>query len=177
MSQSVILSFLGADRPGLVEAVSTAVSARGGNWLESRMARLGGQFAGVARVAIEAGQVAALRVDFEGLRARGLEVTLVPESSASGSRPVGWLRAHLDLVGQDRPGIVSEVSGVLARHGVNVEDFSSTVESAAMAGGILFRCEAEMMVPDAAALRKVRGALESLAGDLMVDVRPSPARP
>ena len=52
---SLILTIVGPDRPGLVRALSEAVAARGGSWLESRMARLAGQFAGI--VLVEAPEV------------------------------------------------------------------------------------------------------------------------
>ena len=46
----LVLTLIGPDRPGLVEAVAEVVAAHGGNWLESRMARLAGKFAGILRI-------------------------------------------------------------------------------------------------------------------------------
>ncbi len=43
----LVLTLIGPDRPGLVEAVAEPIAAHGGNWLESRMAHLAGQFAGI----------------------------------------------------------------------------------------------------------------------------------
>ena len=42
MEESLVMTVMGEDRPGLVEALARTVSERGGNWLESRMSHLAG---------------------------------------------------------------------------------------------------------------------------------------
>ena len=44
------MTLLGTDRPGLVRVLADLVANHGGNWLDSRMARLAGQFAGIVRI-------------------------------------------------------------------------------------------------------------------------------
>ena len=51
----LVLTLIGSDRPGLVEAVAEVIAGHGGNWLESRMAHLAGKFAGILRVEIPEG--------------------------------------------------------------------------------------------------------------------------
>jgi len=82
----------------------------------------------------------------------------------------GGVAARLELVGQDRPGIVRQISGVLAAHGVNVEELTTGTESAPMSGGLLFRAAAEVSLPAGVRLETVRAELEQIAADLMVDV-------
>lgn len=168
-----LLTVIGEDRPGLVESLASVVAAHGGNWLESRMARLGGQFAGIVRVEIPEDRADGLARALAGGQARGVQVTL----TAAGAAPVpaaGGVRVKLSLVGHDRPGIVRDVTGVLARHGVNVEELVTGTESAAMSGDLLFRAEAEIRVPAGTPLESVRSALEAIAADLMVDVDLTP---
>ena len=43
---------IGRDRPGLVQRLASLVADHGGNWLESRMSRLGGEFAGILRLTV-----------------------------------------------------------------------------------------------------------------------------
>ena len=50
----LVMTVIGVDRPGLVQIVAARVADHGGNWLESRMCRLGGQFAGILRIEVEA---------------------------------------------------------------------------------------------------------------------------
>jgi glycine cleavage system regulatory protein len=78
--------------------------------------------------------------------------------------------AVVELVGHDRPGIVRAVSAVFARHGVNVEEFSSERGGAPMGGGILFQARASIRVPAPVRLAALRADLEQIAADLMVDL-------
>ena len=165
---TLILTLLGPDRPGLVEAVAGPVAAHGGNWLESRMARLAGQFAGILRVEVPDGQAAALEQALARLEASGLRVvvTRATEPAAPEERRL----MVLDLVGLDRPGLVREISQVLAERGVNIEELSTDRGAAAMSGELLFRSHARVHVPAATDAAELRARLERLAGDLMVQV-------
>ena len=162
------MTIIGADRPGLVQLVASRVADHGGNWLESRMCHLGGQFAGIARVEVPAEREAELRQALQGLGADGLRVSV-----AAGEVPglaAGGVAATIELVGQDRPGILRNVTSVLAAHGVNVEELSSECVSAPMGGGNLFQARVRVLVPPAVKLEAVRADLEKIAADLMVDL-------
>ena len=78
-----ILTLIGPDRPGLVEAVAEQVVASGGNWMASRMARLGGKFAGIAQVAVLETQIAELKQKLAALESDGLVVHIESASSSS----------------------------------------------------------------------------------------------
>ena len=60
MRRSLVLTLLGPDRPGLVEAMAALIARHGGNWLESRMASLAGEFAGILRVEVDEDSAAEL---------------------------------------------------------------------------------------------------------------------
>jgi glycine cleavage system regulatory protein len=171
MIESLVMTIIAADRPGLVERVAACVADHGGNWLESRMCHLGGRFAGIARVEVAAEKLTALKRALHGLEADGLRI--VVESGAGTSATAG-VAATLELVGNDRPGILRTVTGVLAAHGVNVEELSSECISAPMGGGELFQARARVLVPAGVKLEKVRADLEKIATDLMVDLNLRP---
>jgi glycine cleavage system regulatory protein len=169
----LVMTIIGADRPGLVQLVASRVADHGGNWLESRMCHLGGQFAGLARVEVPAERVAELRSALHRLETEGLRVTVDDgEGFAPAARGVA---ATLELVGQDRPGILRTVTAVLATHGVNVEELSSECISAPMGGGNLFQARVRVLVPPTVKLEAVRADLEKIAADLMVDLTLRPA--
>jgi glycine cleavage system regulatory protein len=174
---SLVLTLIGPDRPGLVEAVAEVIAAHGGNWLESRMAHLAGKFAGVLRAEVPAERSRALVEALSRLEARGLRVVA---ELAAGPPPAGERRSmDLEVVGLDRPGIVREISQLLARHAINVEELSTDRTSAPMSGEMLFRAQARVHVPGEADLTAVRAGLERLANDLMVEVtlvEPDPDR-
>ena len=164
----LVLTLIGPDRPGLVEAVAGPIAAHGGNWLESRMAHLAGQFAGILRVEVPDAKAPALTDALHRLEARGLRITI-----EGGPRPApstGRRTLVVDLVGLDRPGIVREISHVLAERGVNIEELTTDRTVAAMSGEPLFRAHARVRLPPAADVTALRRALERLGTDLMVEV-------
>jgi glycine cleavage system regulatory protein len=175
MLATLVMTVIGADRPGLVQLVSARVADFGGNWLESRMCHLGGQFAGILRVEVGVERVDELVGALHRLEKDGLRIIVHAEGSDHAAKGAGAV-AMLELVGQDRPGILRSVSGVLAAHGVNVEELASERVSAPMGGGTLFQARATVLVPVAVNLAAVRGDLERIAADLMVDLKFAPAK-
>lgn len=163
---SVILTVVGSDRPGLTKALADAVHAAGGNWLESHLARLGGRYVGSVLVDLPAGAQGELEAAARRIDAEGLSVTVL--ATVDQSEPLGTM-LRLELVGQDRPGIVREVTAVLADLGVNIEDFATAIESGAQSGLPLFRATARLMVPAGTSTDAVGEALEAISGEIMVD--------
>lgn len=170
MLSTLVMTVIGADRPGLVQLVATRVADHGGNWLESRMCHLGGQFAGLLRVEVDSARVDELVGALHRLETDGLRVIVHAEGGDATAKAAGAV-AVVELVGQDRPGILRSVSGVFAAHGVNVEELSSERVSAPMGGGTLFQARATVLVPASVSLAAVRADLEKIAADLMVDLK------
>jgi glycine cleavage system regulatory protein len=167
----LVLTVIGSDRPGLVELVSRIIAGHGGNWLESRMARLGGEFAGIIRVEIPAAAEPALARDLAALSAQGLTVV----SRSGGVEPPAARRfAALELVGLDRPGIVRDISQALARSGANVEELTTSCESAPMSGEPLFKAVIKIGLPDGCEVADIRSGLEEIAANLLVDISLEP---
>ena len=163
----LVMTIISPDRTGLVESVARTVADHGGNWLESRMCRLGGEFAGILRIEIPAEKKSALLAALQKLQANGLQILVrddAPVSAASGKQ------TKLEIVGSDRPGIVRDITSALARAGVNVEEFSSEVVSAPMSGETLFKAVARLQLPDRCNLAALKTDLEKIAADLLVDV-------
>jgi glycine cleavage system regulatory protein len=164
----LVLTLIGPDHPGIVDSVAEVVAAHGGNWLESRMAHLAGKFAGVLCVEVADEQAAALEEALDRLEVSGLKV--IVERSA----PVEAPRQHameIDLLGLDRPGLVHEVSTVLAAHRINVEELTTDRPSAAHSGDRMFRAHIRVNIPETVDVAAVRQSMERLAGDLMVEIR------
>lgn len=169
----VVLTLVGPDRPGLVEAVADAIAAQGGNWLESRMAHLAERFAGILRVELPPDRIEALRAALARLESRGLRIVIETGRSGEASEPPAAEARpmELELLGLDRPGLVREVSRLLAQAGINVEELSTDRSSAPMSAEMMFRARARLHVPTGVDIAGVRAGLERLAGDLMVEIR------
>jgi glycine cleavage system regulatory protein len=168
MQIPVVMTVISPDRTGVVEAIARTVADHGGNWLESRMCRLGGEFAGILRVEIPAEKKSALLDALQKLQSNGLQIVIradPPAAAAAAGR-----QTRLEIVGNDRPGIVREITRALARAGVNVEEFSSEVVSAPMSGETLFKAAARLQLPVPCDLAALKKDLEKIAADLLVDV-------
>ena len=172
MRTTLVMTIIGPDRTGIVDSLARPIAEHGGNWLESRMCRLGGQFAGLARVEVETDQSAPLRSALEGLNVNGLTITITSDTDPNASTEVSLV--DVELMGQDRPGLLRAITGVFAQHALNVEDLSSECTEAPQGGGILFKASATVSVPATADLDAVGDDLEKIAADLMVDIQLAP---
>lgn len=168
MSKKLVITIIGKDRPGMVDTVSETVLAHEGNWRDSRMTRLGGRFAGVALIEVPKPKLEALEAALTALEKDGIWV--YSQETSRLDVEGDFRELTLELFGQDRPGIVQQISSTLADRKISIDDMSTSLEDAPMAGGGLFRMEAHLLAPVDADLDELRQALESLADDLMVEV-------
>ena len=166
--QSLVITIVGPDRPGLVESLSRTIASHGGSWVESSLSHLAGQFAGVVRATVEDEASDALEAALVGLTTDALRVMVQRGSAPADDEPRRTV--ELDLVGSDRPGIVQAVSRALAELGVNMESLETACEGAPMSGGQLFKAAATLHLPGDLPLPSVRAAIEAVAADLMVDI-------
>ncbi|MDB6065079.1 MAG: glycine cleavage system protein [Pedosphaera sp.] len=168
MDVPLVMTIIGRDRTGLVETVASLVAEHEGNWLECRMCRLGGEFAGILRIQLPAENQAALAYDLEALQSRGINVTVCCDAGPTPALDKSL--TTLEIVGQDRPGIILEITRALASQRVNVEELSSECVSAPMTGEPLFKARARLQLPPDCPVARLRQDLEEIAADLMVDI-------
>ena len=168
MNTSIVLTVIADDRPGVIQTVSSVVTEFGGSWTQSSMSSLAGHFAGILLVSVPGDRTQAFIEKLHSLESAGLRVT----ASVSSEAPATGKTRHyaLELVGNDRPGIVHDITSLLASHNVNVLNLETIVEGASMGGGELFKATAELVVPVTADIDILEGEIEELANDLMVDI-------
>jgi glycine cleavage system regulatory protein len=171
----LVLTFVGDDRPGLVNAISEKVADCGATWLESRSVRLAGKFAGVVLVSVPDENLVPLESALAKLAPAGLRVSIERGAAAEADRPARTVK--LEVVGNERPGIVRDVTQALTRLGVNIEEFASGVGGEPFTGVKLFRATARLSVAEGLKLEDLRKALERLAGEIMVDLAVGESEP
>jgi glycine cleavage system regulatory protein len=166
MQATLVMTVIGKDRTGLVESVAQLVAEHGGNWLESRMCRLGGEFAGIVRVTVPKAQQQILEASLGKLS--GLTIVVRGDEPAQSAATAALVA--LEVVGQDRPGIVREITRALSAQGINVEELTTECVSAPMSGETLFQAKAKILIPANVALDKLRQTLESSLAGLTVEL-------
>ncbi len=165
----MVITLIGDARAGLVDAVAGVVADHGGNWDRSHLAELAGKFAGIVLVQISDAAVDALLGDLEALETQGLLAITAELAAAPAVVDTSGSQVTLELTGQDHPGIVHEISHVLAQQGISIDELETAVAPAPQ-GGNLFLANAVLELPAGTDLASVRDALEAVAHDLMVDL-------
>lgn len=169
MRSSFIITFIGDDRPGLVEALSAIVEGNGGNWHESRLSQLGGKFAGLVLVSLPRENAEALEEGLRSLHDSGLSVRVTPTEETAPPLP-GGRDIHLSLLGPDRPGIVREVSHALAERHINVIEMDSEVRSAPMSAEPLFSASIDATIPETVDLSELQDSLDDIANKMTLEI-------
>ncbi len=168
MLTSFVVTIIGADRPGIVSLLADRARSFGANWAGSRMASLAGQFAGIVHFEVAAESAEPLAAALRALESQGLAVVIA--RSEAPPVPPGRRMVKLELVGQDRPGIVRDLSASLAKRGVSIEELHTEIVSAAMSAEHLFKVKALLVVPESLGNDALRSELEALANEMMVDI-------
>jgi glycine cleavage system regulatory protein len=169
MTTTMVFTFVGADKPGLVGKLAQTVSSHGGNWLESRMSELAGHFAGIVQVGVSQADLPALRAALAALSSDQLTIIVAGAGPHGGTlEPDHLLR--LTIIGNDRPGIVREVATALAARNINVHDMVTTITSAPMSGAPWFEATVSVEVPVALDLAELKAQLDTIANALSLDI-------
>jgi len=169
MKTPIVLTVISDDHPGIIKIVSEALQEHGGNWSQSSMSSLAGQFAGILLASVPEENAAACLATLAGLESQGIQITarVCGDESAVESTS----EYTLELVGHDHPGIVHDITTVLASHQISIHDLETNVEGASMGGGELFKANALLQVPAGADVEALENELHDMANDLMVDIR------
>jgi glycine cleavage system regulatory protein len=168
MNHYLTLTIISDDRPGVIEKVATIVASHGGNWLESNMSRLAGKFAGILLVNVETREQPKLLQELGALSTEGIKI--IAEPTTESNQELGE-HLLLTLVGNDRPGIIGELSSILTRLDVNVEELCTNCEDAPMSSETLFKASAVISFLNSNIQREeLRYELELLSDDLIVEL-------
>lgn len=178
MQTSFIVTFIGDDRPGLVEQLSAVIEKNQGNWQESRLSQLGGKFAGLILVALPANGGPSLEADLAALAASGISVRVTAtghiadaqRTHAPVAAPISGRDITLSVIGPDRRGIVREISHALAQRRINVLEMTSDVHSAPMSAEMIFTARIAAWIPEATNMDELRASLDEIADHMTLEI-------
>jgi glycine cleavage system regulatory protein len=174
MRTYLVVTITCPDRPGIVERITEVLVAFSANWEESRLARLGGDFAGIAKISVPPEQAEPLARALRDLAQEQLTVVVKVTQSAAPDAWAGYPLFELRLVGADHEGIVHRVSAYLASQGINVEALETEMVPAPVSATPLFQMQAQIKVPPGLALAELRRNLDRIGDELGVDIAVEP---
>lgn len=168
MQTSLVITILGPDQPGLVKTLSHTLQQNQASWTDSRMSHLAGKFAGLLQVIVPEEHLEKLTADLQNLRSDSFHIQI--EQSDAGSIKAATQLLELELLGQDRPGIIHDITRHLSTLNVNIEELESEIKEASMSGGTLFIAKLKLGLPENVTADEVQDVLESMSDQFMVDI-------
>ena len=168
MNHSLVLSILCEDKPGIVESLATVIADHGGNWLESRLTHLAGQFAGILRVDVDEANVEPMKNALKALDSSGIH--LLTADVESGEETTSSISMAFQLTGHDKPGIVRELANAFATRAINVEELETGCSSMPWSGDPMFTAKGLVSIPKATDVGELEDKLFQVADELGVDI-------
>lgn len=163
--KQLVLTLIGKDKAGLVERLATVVSEHNGNWMASNLSHLGGYFAGILQVEVAEQDLVALTDALQNISELDIKIQHGEQTTLNNQQFLKFV-----ITGNDRPGIVRELSSVIKHKGTNIIHFESEKQSAPNWGVPLFNAVATVELPASVSRNEVVNALEAIAADIVVDV-------
>ncbi len=165
---SLVVSIVGTDRHGIVSSLAARAQRYGANWAASRLTRLAGEFAGMVHFEVPRENADALANALRGLESSGLQVVIAKSDGAKVSDAIKSV--ELELVGDDRVGIVSSLTKILAERNISIENIHTEIVRSGVSGKQTFKIGAHLLVPAKLSIDDLRKELGTLAHEMMVDI-------
>lgn len=175
MHNFLVLAAVGANRPGLLDALSKVIKDCGGNIADSRMTVLGCDFSLVMLVSGTWDVIAKIENQLPRLRDNlGLSITAKrTEARKSGANLIPYA---VEVVSYDHPGIVHEIAGFFSTREINIEDMYTSSYSAAHTGAPMFSLHMTIAVPNNTSIATLRGEFMDFCDRLNLDAILEPVK-
>ncbi|PIE45550.1 MAG: hypothetical protein CSA45_02355 [Gammaproteobacteria bacterium] len=168
MNQQLVFTVIAQDKPGIVTTLAKVVKQNGGNWLDSRMSQLAGEFAGIVHIEIPIDKRQNLENALAALENDGISITLRQSGTHLADNSDKLI--EIEVIGNDRPGIVAEVSKLFAEKSMNIVELDTGISEIPVAGGMLFHANAVIGVAKGIDLDELQDKLHDLADELSLDI-------
>ena len=175
MSQLTVISAIGTDRPGVVQEISKAILACGGNIEESRMTTLGSEFAVLMLVSGNWHTLGRLEKSLDKLGAdSGLTFSIreTAEKAAKDDR----MPYAVDVISLDQQGIVFELANFFSSRDIEIADVATRRYSAAHTGSPMFAVQMAVNVPGKQHVSQLREEFMELCDRLNLDAILEPVK-
>lgn len=164
----LVLTIIGRDRAGVVASLADVVRFHEANWKRSELAEIAGTFAGVVVVEVGDDRVDELLANLLVLRDQGLHVTAQQVEEPTDAPDADEVR--LRFTGDDRPGVVHQISTAISEHGVSISRLGTVTDLPGTDGGKRFEITTQLTVPVGTDLAAVLEAVSAVAAGLGVSL-------
>ena len=171
----LVISAIGADRPGIVKELSKTLNDAGCNVEDSRMTVLGGEFALILLISGPWNAIAKLDASLPALQKR-LELTIVSKATEPRERRDNTVPYVVDVISMDHPGIVQSVAEFFLTRNINIDDMNSWTYAAAHTGTPMFSLNMTVSVPAEQQIGRLRQEFTEFCDDLNLDATLEPSR-
>ncbi len=165
-----LISLISDDHPGIVDAIAEKIADIGGSWLESRLSKLSGKFAGVIRVSIDSDKVEALETALYELSQQGIWSRVDAVSEGEPKTQTNNKVGYVHLLGPDRKGIVRELSKALVSEQINLSNLETSLSSMPYSGEPLFEATGELEIPNNVDIQAFHDKLYEIGDALALDI-------
>ena len=169
-TSQLVLTALGPDRPGIVDTISKYIFKHNGNIEDSRMAVLGSEFAMIMLITGGRDTIAAIRENTAEIEDQA-GISIVVKETRIRSKPKDIVPYKITVTCLDHPGIVQQISSLIASKSINIEAMDTESYEAPISGSQLFKFEAILSIPASKPISGLKNELERLAEANNFDMR------
>lgn len=174
-SNYLVISAVGEDQPGIVNALSTKILDSGCNIVDSRMTVLGGEFALIIMISGNWNTIAKLEANLPGLE-KQLGLTIIAKRTEERSQQDNKIPYMVEVVAMDHPGIVNNVADFFSSRNINIEDLSTGSYAAAHTGTVMFTMHMVISIPSDMHLGDLRENFTEFCDNLNLDAIMEPVK-
>jgi len=168
MSQKLVITALGADRPGLVNELSDVLCSNKLNIEDSRMSVLGGEFAILLLVSGTAQAVEAFVANSQDIE-NSLKMKLTVKLTESKAASQQLIPYDVDVVAIDNPGIVHNLASFFSSRQINIVDLETDRYAAPHTGTPMFSLHMTIGVPTDTVIASLRDEFMTTCDELNLD--------
>ncbi|TVO74840.1 glycine cleavage system protein R [Sedimenticola selenatireducens] len=171
----LVISALGKDRPGIVDALSKSILEFGCNITDSRMTVLGGEFAILLMVEGNWNTLTKMEESIAGLEQQ-LSLTIIAKRTEQRDRSNPFLPYVVEVVSLDHPGIVHQLASFFSKRSINIEDMATTSYAAPHTGTMMFSVHMTVGIPADIHIASLRDEFMEFCDAINLDAIIEPAQ-
>ena len=171
----LVISAIGADRPGIVNSLSMNILDADCNIVDSRMTVLGGEFAILLMISGNWNAISRLETSLPKF-AESIGLTLITKRTQAREQHGKMLPYMVEVVSMDHPGIVYNVAEFFSSRNINIEDLATGSYSAAHTGTPMFSMNMTISIPADLSIGQLREQFTIFCDELNLDAVMEPVK-